>query len=224
MSKEETPAVLTLPLGTQVVMATGNNHKVREVEAILRPLVPALQEGGIVPAGQLGASEPVEDGTSFSANALIKARHLAKMVDVPVLADDSGLSVEIMGGAPGIFSARWCGKHGDDKANLKLLLNQLCDVPDQHRAATFICAAALIVPGGGTYLGNGIMGGRLIREARGKAGFGYDPIFVPDGFDVTTAELSAEEKNAISHRHKAFQQIAAQLQAILQIREAQYHS
>ena len=146
------------------------------------------------------------------------------MVDVPVLADDSGLSVEIMGGAPGIFSARWCGKHGDDKANLKLLLNQLCDVPDQHRAATFICAAALIVPGGGTYLGNGIMGGRLIREARGKAGFGYDPIFVPDGFDLTTAELSAEEKNAISHRHKAFQQIAAQLQAILQIREAQYHS
>lgn len=209
---------LVLPEGTQVVMASGNLHKVKEVEEILRPLVPSLRPGGIVASGTLGAAQPIENGTSFSANALIKARALANQVDVPILADDSGLSVDIMGGAPGIFSARWCGHHGDDKANLELLINQLSDVPDEHRSAAFICVAALVVPGGGSYLGNGVMGGHLTREPRGKNGFGYDPIFIADGQDVTNAELTNEEKNAISHRAKAFSQLAAQLDALLSIR------
>lgn len=209
---------LELPPQAQVVMATGNAHKVQEVEKILSPLVPNLRPGGIIAAGTLGAPEPVEDGTSFSANALIKARALASLVDVPILADDSGLSVDILGGAPGIFSARWCGHHGDDRANLELLLNQLQDMGDEYRTAAFICAAVLLVPGGGTYLGNGVMGGRLIREAKGKNGFGYDPIFIADGQEKTNAELSAETKNKISHRAKAFAQIAPQLDATLAIR------
>lgn len=209
---------LELPPEAQVVMATGNAHKVQEVEEILRPLVPSLRPGGIVAAGTLGAPEPREDGTSFSANALIKARALANLVDLPILADDSGLSVDILGGAPGIFSARWCGHHGDDRANLELLLNQLQDMDDSYRTAAFICAAVLLVPGGGTYLGNGVMGGRLVREPKGKNGFGYDPIFLADGQKVTNGELSNDAKNAISHRAKAFIQIAPQLEAILGIR------
>ena len=209
---------LELPPEAQVVMATGNAHKVQEVEEILRPLVPSLRPGGIVAAGTLGAPEPREDGTSFSANALIKARALANLVDVPILADDSGLSVDILGGAPGIFSARWCGHHGDDRANLELLLNQLQDMDDSYRTAAFICAAVLLVPGGGTYLGNGVMGGRLVREPKGNNGFGYDPIFIADGQKVTNGELSNDAKNAISHRAKAFIQIAPQLEAILGIR------
>lgn len=209
---------LELPPEAQVVMATGNAHKVQEVEEILRPLVPSLRPGGIVAAGTLGAPEPREDGTSFSANALIKARALANLVDVPILADDSGLSVDILGGAPGIFSARWCGHHGDDRANLELLLNQLQDMDDSYRTAAFICAAVLLVPGGGTYLGNGVMGGRLVRKPKGKNGFGYDPIFIADGQKVTNGELSNDAKNAISHRAKAFIQIAPQLEAILGIR------
>ena len=174
---------LELPPEAQVVMATGNAHKVQEVEEILRPLVPSLRP-----------------------------------VDVPILADDSGLSVDILGGAPGIFSARWCGHHGDDRANLELLLNQLQDMDDSYRTAAFICAAVLLVPGGGTYLGNGVMGGRLVREPKGKNGFGYDPIFIADGQKVTNGELSNDAKNAISHRAKAFIQIAPQLEAILGIR------
>ena len=209
---------LELPPEAQVVMATGNAHKVQEVEEILRPLVPSLRPGGIVAAGTLGAPEPREDGTSFSANALIKARALANLVDVPILADESGLSVDILGGAPGIFSARWCGHHGDDRANLELLLNQLQDMDDSYRTAAFICAAVLLVPGGGTYLGNGVMGGRLVREPKGNNGFGYDPIFIADGQKVTNGELSNDAKNAISHRAKAFIQIAPQLEAILGIR------
>ena len=209
---------LKLPPEAQVVMATGNTHKVREVEEILRPLVPSLRPGGIVAAGTLGAPEPREDGTSFSANALIKARALASVVDVPILADDSGLSVDILGGSPGIFSARWCGHHGDDRANLELLLNQLQDIDDGYRTAAFICAAVLLIPGGGTYQGNGVMGGRLVREPKGKNGFGYDPIFLADGQEVTNGELSKDAKNAISHRAKAFSQIAPQLEAMLGVR------
>lgn len=216
---------LLVPDNAQVVMATGNAHKVKEVEQILRPLVPSLKPGGIVAAGTLGAPVPVENGTSFSANALIKARALGQQVYLPVLADDSGLSVEILGGAPGIFSARWCGRHGDDKANMELLLNQLADVPDENRQATFVCAAVLLVPGGGTYLGNGVMGGRLARKPKGRRGFGYDPIFIADGQSglkqLTNAELTAAEKNTISHRAIAFKQLAAQLEALLSIRAMQ---
>lgn len=211
---------IAVPDTAQVVMATGNTHKVREVAEILRPLVPSLQPDGIVASGELGIPSPTENGTSFSANALIKARALAEYVKLPILADDSGLSVEILGGAPGIFSARWAGSHGDDQANLQLLLNQLSDVTDPHRGAAFVCAAVLLLPSGKTYLGNGVMGGRLTTKPRGKNGFGYDPIFVADaqnGTEMrTNAQLSAKDKNAISHRANAFRQIAPQLEAILE--------
>ena len=122
----------------------------------------------------------------------------------------------MLGGAPGIFSARWCGHHGDDQANLDLLLAQLADVPDEHRQAAFVSAAALVTPGGIRRSALGEVRGHLIRERRGTGGFGYDPIFIPDGYDVTTAEMSAEEKNAISHRGKSFRQLAPVIAAVLE--------
>ncbi|PKQ14385.1 MAG: non-canonical purine NTP pyrophosphatase, partial [Actinobacteria bacterium HGW-Actinobacteria-8] len=130
---------------------------------------------------------------------------------MPAVADDSGLVVDVMGGAPGIFSALWSGVHGDDEANLRLLLAQLADIPDAHRGAAFECAAALVTPEGLEVVCEGRMEGRIATEAAGGGGFGYDPIFVPAGYDVTAAELTAAQKNAISHRGKAFAALAARL-------------
>jgi XTP/dITP diphosphohydrolase len=157
---------------------------------------------------------PLEDGLTFAANALLKARHTAAATGLPALADDSGLCVAALGGAPGVFSARWAGGHGDDAANLALLLDQLRDVPEAGRAAWFECAAALVAPDGGETVASGRMEGRLARAPRGAGGFGYDPILVPDGFEVTAAELTPEQKNAISHRGKAFRALAPAIRAL----------
>lgn len=197
----------------RLALATGNKHKVRELFAILEPLLPGLTVDQIGTTHDFDVAEPVEDAPSFEGNALIKARALADATGLPVIADDSGLAVDILGGAPGIFSARWSGHHGDDEANLTLLLNQLADVPTQYRGAKFVCAAAMVTPGDGAVSAReivevGEMPGRLIIEPRGDGGFGYDPIFVPDGYEVTSAELSPEEKNRISHRGKAFRALA----------------
>jgi XTP/dITP diphosphohydrolase len=174
-----------------------------------------------VGAGALGLEPPVEDGVTFEANALIKARAIARATGLPAVADDSGISVDVLGGAPGVFSARWSGRHGDDSANNALLLAQLADVPDEHRAARFVCAAALVVPGGGpdgtdaeTVL-RGEMPGRLLRAEQGAGGFGYDPLFQPDGESRSAGELSPEEKNAISHRGRAFRALAPAIAAAL---------
>ena len=154
------------------------------------------------------APEVAETGASFEENALLKARAIANFTGSPAVADDSGLCVDALNGMPGIFSARWSGVHGDDKANLDLLLAQIADVPDERRQANFTCAAALARPDGSSHVVLGRVDGRLTREPKGSGGFGYDPIFVPHGFDRTTAEMSAEEKDAISHRGKAFRAIA----------------
>ena len=148
---------------------------------------------------------------TFAQNALIKARAVCEATGLPAIADDSGIAVDVMGGAPGIFSALWSGVHGADAANLALLLAQLEDIPDEHRGAAFVCAAALVLPDGTEVVREGRMEGRIARAAAGAGGFGYDPIFVPEGFDVTTAELTAAQKNAISHRAKAFTAIAPEL-------------
>lgn len=209
---------LEIPAGAQVILATGNLHKLEEIESILRPLVPALRPGGLIASKQLGVPEPVEDGTTFGANALIKARAIAQLCDLPVLADDSGITVDVMGGAPGIFSARWCGRHGDDRANLELLLGQVRDVQPADRGAAFVCAAALVRRGAQgleEWVEEGILRGTLASAPRGEGGFGYDPIFIPEGFDRTTAELSAAEKNSVSHRRRAFQAQAPRLQELL---------
>ena len=133
---------------------------------------------------------------------------------LPTVADDSGLTVDVMGGAPGIFSALWSGVHGADEENLRLLLAQLEDIPDAHRGAAFVCAAALVTPAGHEVVREGRMEGRIAREAAGGGGFGYDPIFVPRGHDVTAAQLTAAQKNAISHRGHAFTAIAADIAAL----------
>jgi XTP/dITP diphosphohydrolase len=197
------------------VLATHNRHKIGELLAILAPVVPGLLPGHIVGAGDVGGPEPREDGVTFAENALIKARALAAHTGLPSVADDSGLCVDVLGGAPGIFSARWSGRHGDDAANLTLLLAQLADVPAAHRRAHFACAAAYVTPDGFEHVETGALPGVLADAPRGAGGFGYDPVLVPDeqperaqGRVLTCAELTPEEKNAISHRGHAFRALA----------------
>lgn len=189
----------------RLVLATRNAGKLRELRELLRGRIPGVDvDTQVVDAAALGAPDVAETGTTFEENSLLKARAVAEFTGVPAIADDSGLSVEVLGGAPGIFSARWAGKHGDDAANLRLLLDQLADIAEPHRAAAFVCAAALALPGGGEAVEAGSLSGTLLREPRGAGGFGYDPILRPDGMELSCAEISSEEKNAISHRGQAF--------------------
>lgn len=204
-----------LPAEAQVVLATGNSHKLMEIESILLPLVPGLRPGGIVSSAGLGLGEAVEDGVTFSQNALKKALHIAAHVSLPVLADDSGICVDVLGGAPGVFSARWCGKHGSDEENIDLLLSQLADVRAEHRRAAFVCAAALLTPDGSQMVKIGKMTGTLLFERSGLQGFGYDPIFQADGYGVSNAELPPGVKNTISHRRAAFADLAPKIANLL---------
>ena len=188
-----------------VVLATRNAAKLRELARILG----AEDSGGaqIRLAGLdefPGAPDVPETGATFEENALLKARAIASYTGLPAVADDSGLCVDALSGMPGVLSARWAGGHGDDRANLELVLAQVADVPDTRLGARFVCAAALVVPVGRETVVTGRVEGRLIRSPRGSGGFGYDPIFLPDGFDQTTAEMTAEAKDAISHRGRAF--------------------
>lgn len=192
----------------KLVLATRNPHKVAELRAILLPLLPGAQ---ILGAEAFDVPEPIEDEVTFAGNALIKARQLAEATGLLALADDSGICVDAMGGAPGVFSARWCGRHGDDAANLELLLAQMADVPERRRGASFVCAAAMAAPDGREEVAEGVMRGSLLFAPRGENGFGYDPIFRPEGLSVSSAELTPERKEAISHRGKAFRALAARI-------------
>ncbi|MFC5370336.1 RdgB/HAM1 family non-canonical purine NTP pyrophosphatase [Arcanobacterium bovis] len=193
---------------TKLVLATRNEHKVEELRQILKAQIPSLDVAEIQSARSSDLPEPVEDAVTFAGNALIKARQIVAHTGIAAVADDSGICVDVLGGAPGIFSARWSGRHGDDTANLDLLLAQLADVPSEHRGANFTCAAALVLPDGREFVKIGQVFGALRFERAGCGGFGYDPIFQAEGMDVTLAELDAEQKNQISHRNNAFSQIA----------------
>jgi len=191
-----------------VVLATRNAAKLRELARILGAEDSASRDGGeqIRLAGLdefPGAPDVPETGATFEENALLKARAIADYTGLPAVADDSGLCVDALNGMPGVLSARWAGRHGDDKANLELVLAQVTDVPDTRLGARFVCAAALVASGA-EWVVIGQVEGRLIRAPRGSGGFGYDPIFLPDGFGQTTAEMTAEAKDAISHRGRAF--------------------
>jgi XTP/dITP diphosphohydrolase len=200
---------------TKLVLATRNQHKVEELRAILADVCDELGLE-IVGSGDFpDAPDVVEDGVTFEENARLKAVALVGHTGLPALADDSGLAVDVLGGAPGIFSARWAGRHGDDRANLDLLLAQLADVRDEHRAAAFVCAAVLALPDGTVRSAEGRMPGSLAREPRGSNGFGYDPVLVVEGGTRHAAELSPEEKNAISHRGKAFRALVPDLRELL---------
>jgi XTP/dITP diphosphohydrolase len=185
---------------TQVLLATRNVKKLAELRRILDQLLDVEVVGlDDVPY----YDEIPETGATFAENALLKAREGAARTGLLTVADDSGLAVDALNGMPGVLSARWAGKSKDDNANLQLVLEQLADTPDERLGATFVCAAALVTPAGAENVVEGRMPGRLVREPRGTNGFGYDPIFVADGFDVTNAELPPDEKDAISHRGKA---------------------
>jgi XTP/dITP diphosphohydrolase len=196
----------------RLVLATHNQGKLRELRELLRGQVPGLDvDTQVVDAGTVGAPDVVEDQVTFEGNALLKARAVCAATGLVAIADDSGLSVDVLGGAPGIFSARWSGKHGDDEANIDLLLAQLGDIADEHRGASFVCAAALATPGGFVAVEMGHLAGTLLRERRGNGGFGYDPILQPAGREISVAELSSDEKNAISHRGRAFRELLPQI-------------
>jgi XTP/dITP diphosphohydrolase len=184
----------------RVVLATKNAGKVRELARILAPYRLELVGADYDPGPETGAT--------FRDNALAKAREGVARTGLPSVADDSGLAVDALNGMPGILSARWAGRHGDDRANLELLLGQLADVPDERRGAAFVCAAAYALPDGRADVVVADLRGQVVRAPRGSHGFGYDPVFVPDGHALTSAELDPDAKDAISHRGKAFRQLA----------------
>ena len=188
----------------RLVLATRNPHKVGEVREILSA---AGVEVELLPLPS-EVPEVVEDGLTFAANALKKARAAVAATGLPAVADDSGICVDALNGMPGVFSARWAGRHGDDAANLALVLDQVSDVRDAQRGAAFVCAAALVLPGGDERVVEGRLRGTLAPSPRGAGGFGYDPAFVPTGSTRTTAELTPSEKNAISHRGEAVRALA----------------
>lgn len=198
---------------TRILLATRNAKKLAELRRILAAGASGVELVGLddVP----GYAEAPETGLTFAENALLKAREGVRHTGLPTVADDSGLAVDALGGSPGVFSARWSGRHGDDEANLRLLLAQLSDVPDEHRGAAFVCAAALVLPGGKEHLVDGRQVGTLIRNPRGTGGFGYDPVFVGEGQTRTNAELTPDEKDAISHRGQAFRALAKLLTRLL---------
>jgi XTP/dITP diphosphohydrolase len=197
--------VIVPQAGARVVLATRNAHKVAELNRILAD---AGFAGELIGLDEFpDAPDVAETGRTFADNALLKARAIAAHTGLPAVSDDSGLTVHAMNGMPGILSARWAGKHGDDRANLELVLGQLADI--DNRGAEFVCVAALALPGDSReWTTAGVLPGSLTREPRGTNGFGYDPIFVPDGMQTTTAELSPQDKDAISHRGRAFRAIA----------------
>jgi XTP/dITP diphosphohydrolase len=195
----------------KVVIASRNDHKIEEMRRI-------LEQGGLdielVGTGEFPDLPDVEETcATFAANALLKARAASEFTGLPAVGDDSGLCVDALNGMPGILSARWSGTHGNDQANLELLLAQISQVPIDRRGASFVCAAAYVHPDGTEFVVEGQMPGALIDTPRGENGFGYDPVFVPHGHQVTSAEMTSELKDSISHRGKALASLAIALKA-----------
>lgn len=193
----------------RVVLASHNAHKLDELKRILTPLLPDLE------LVSFHGSEPEETGDTFAENSLIKARNAARETGLPAIADDSGLCVDALDGAPGIISARYAGRNATDEENLQLLLENLADTPEPQRTAHFVCAASLVTPAGVEIVREARWSGSIRTEPAGGGGFGYDPIFQPETPTrtdrVTAAELTREEKDAQSHRAQAFRLLAEDL-------------
>lgn len=203
-------------MSIRVVIASRNIHKIEEMRRILGAAGLELDLVGLQEFPDLPDVE--ETGVTFAENALLKAREICAFTGLPAIADDSGLSVDALNGMPGIYSARWAGTHGNDRANLELLLAQLSHVAQDRRTAAFHCAAAIALPGGAERVVEGIMAGHVIAAPRGANGFGYDPIFVADGYEITTAEMDSASKDAISHRGRAIEALAPLLKQLLALR------
>ncbi|GAB2858746.1 RdgB/HAM1 family non-canonical purine NTP pyrophosphatase [Lentzea nigeriaca] len=198
----------------KLLLASRNAKKLRELQRIV------VSEGldGIEVLSLSDVPEfpeAPETAPDFEGNALAKARDAAAATGLVSVADDSGLAVDELNGMPGVLSARWSGRHGDDEANLDLVLGQLGDVPDERRGAAFVSVVAMVVPGGEEVVVRGEWRGTLLRERRGTNGFGYDPIFLPDGYDITSAEMTAEQKDAESHRGRALKLLVPHLRKLV---------
>ena len=194
-------------MSKKLVIATRNAGKIAEFRRILDAISHSAVE--LVGLDEFKNLVDVEEtGATFEENALLKARYTAKMTGLPSISDDSGLCIDALGGAPGIFSARWAGAHGNDKANLEKVLEDLENVPDEERGAHFICATALVMPDGREVVKEERFEGNILRRPIGDQGFGYDPIFSPLGMEISSAQMSAEEKDAVSHRGKSLRAIA----------------
>ncbi|SNT00059.1 XTP/dITP diphosphohydrolase [Geodermatophilus saharensis] len=198
---------------TRLLLATRNAGKLAELQRLLAGAVPGVQVVGLRDVPDY--PEAPETGATFAENALLKAREAVRYTGLPAVADDSGIAVDALNGMPGVLSARWSGRHGDDPANTALLLAQLADVPDERRGAAFVCAAALVTPDGAESVLERQWRGRVVREPRGSNGFGYDPVFRPDGLEVTAAELEPAEKDARSHRGQAFAALVPEVARVL---------
>jgi XTP/dITP diphosphohydrolase len=195
-----------------ILLASRNAKKVAELRRILAPELPDVEVLGLDDVAPY--PETPETGATLAENALLKARDGFAHSGLPTIADDSGLAVDALNGMPGVLSARWSGGHGDDEANLRLVLAQLADTPDERLGASFVCAAALVGPAGEVVV-DGRMPGRLVRAPKGDNGFGYDPIFVATGHNVTNGELEPALKDAISHRGQALRALRPHLLASL---------
>ena len=202
----------------RLVLATHNAAKVIELRRILIACGVPVALSGLDEFP--GAPDVAETGLTFAENALLKARAIAAFTGLPAVSDDSGLCVQVLNGMPGIFSARWAGRHGDDPANLALVLAQIADIAEPNRVAHFTCAAALALPDGREGVAEGRLDGSLAFAPRGTGGFGYDPIFVPAGGTLTTAELTPEVKDEISHRGRAFRALVPVITAELGLEPA----
>ena len=189
-------------MSTRLLLATRNAGKLAELQRLLADAVPGVAVIGLRDVPEY--PEAPETGATFADNALLKAREAVRHTGLSAVADDSGIAVDALNGMPGVLSARWSGRHGDDPANTALLLGQIADVPDERRGAAFVCAAALVTPDGTEEVLERQWRGTVVREPRGSNGFGYDPVFVPAGLTLTSAELAPAEKDARSHRGQAF--------------------
>ena len=195
-----------------LVLATRNKGKVLEVERMLKIHAPEIS---LISMADLDIGDIEETGNSFEENALLKARTVTQISGLAALADDSGLAIDALNGEPGIFSARYSGVHGDDAANNAKVLRQMAGIT--KRSASFIAVLALSRPDGQSIISRGELLGQIIDSPRGNQGFGYDPIFQPTGFDITTAQMSPEMKDSISHRGKALAQIAPKISPFLSL-------
>jgi XTP/dITP diphosphohydrolase len=193
---------------TELVLATRNKGKIAEVQRLLSQHAAHINLRSVA---DFSLDDVEETGTTFEENALLKAVTIARRTGLPALADDSGISIDALGGAPGVYSARWSGVHGDDAANIAKVLKELEGVSDTNRGAQFVCVIALALPDGRHIMVRGEVEGFVRHEPVGDYGFGYDPIFQPDGFEITTAQMDPATKDVISHRGKALRAIAPKI-------------
>ena len=193
---------------TDLVLATRNKGKIEEVQRLIAEHAPHIRLRSVA---EFDVDDVEETGSTFEENALLKASTIARETGLPALADDSGIAIDALGGAPGVYSARWSGVHGDDSANIAKVLEELIDVPETERGAQFVCVIALAMPDGRHLMVRGEVEGVVRTSPIGEFGFGYDPIFQPVGFQITTAQMDPETKDSISHRGKALREIAPQI-------------